>query len=231
MAKRKITQKAAQEPDLLVDMKEVTQTATDFWNNYGKKLSILIGGLALVVGGYMAWKQLVVAPKQKEAVQMMAQAQFAFERDSFQKALDPQVDGTPGFLGIIADYGSTPAGNMAKYYAGVCFLHLGQPDLAIEQLKSYDAEGDVLPIMANGLLADAYGDKQDFDAAISYYKKAIDEKSNDVLTPYYMKKLGQLYDYQQNPVAAKKIYEEVKSKFPNTPAAQDIDKYIFRASK
>lgn len=231
MAKRKITQTTAQEPDLLVDMKQVTQTATDFWNHYGKKLAIVVGGLAVVLGGYFGYKSFIQAPKQKEAVALMSQAQFAFERDSFQKALDPQVDGTPGFLGIIADYGGTPAGNMAHYYAGVCFLHLGQPDLAIEHLKSFDAEGEVMPIMAHGVLADAYGDKQDFDAAISHYKKAIDAGKNDVLTPYYMKKLGQLYEYQQKPANAKKLYEEVKSKFPNTSSAQDIDKYIFRATK
>lgn len=236
MAKRKITastaaQKGVKEDEFTVDIDQVKHTATDFWEKNGRMISLIGGGLALALGAYFGYKYLFQAPKQKEAVVAMATAQQLFERDSFQKALDPQVDGTPGFLGIIDDFGGTPAGNMAKYYAGVCYLQTGQTDKAIEYLGDYSAAGSVMGIMKNGALADAYGDKGDFSSAIDHYKKAVSAGKNDVLTPMYMKRLGQLYEHQNQPADAKKIYEDVKSSYPNSSSAADIDKYIIRASK
>lgn len=237
MAKRKITattassQNAQPEDDFTVDINEVRHTATDFWEKNGRMISLVGGGLALVLGAYFGYKYLYQAPKQKEAVIAMSGAQLLFERDSFQKALDPALDGAPGFLGIIDDFGGTPAGNMAKYYAGVCYLQTGQVDKAIDYLGDYSAEGSVMGIMKNGALADAYGDKGDFASAIDHYKKAISAGKNDVLTPLYMKRLGQLYEHQNQPADAKKMYEEVKSMYPNSSSAADIDKYIIRASK
>ncbi len=236
MAKRKVTattasQKNVQEEDFTVDIAEVRHTAEDFWAKYGRMISLVGGALLVIVGGYYAYKTFYQEPKQKEAVAAMAAPQWLFERDSFQKALDPAVDGAPGFLGIIADFGGTAAGNMAKYYAGICYLQTGQDDKAIEFLDKYSPEGSVMGIMKNGALADAYGNKGDFASAIDHYKKAISAGKNDVLTPMYMKRLGQLYEHQNQPGDAKKLYEQIKSDYPNTSPAADIDKYIIRASK
>jgi tetratricopeptide (TPR) repeat protein len=235
MAKRKITattaQKQVQEDDFTIDINEAQQSATDFWGKYGRMISLVGGGLAVIFGGYYAYKNLYLAPKQKEAVAAMSQAQFLFERDSFQKALDPQVDGTPGFLGIIDDFGGTNAANLAKYYAGVCYMQTGQDDKAVEFLGDYSPDGEVMGIMKNGAMADAYGNKGDFSSAIDHYKKAVSAGKNDVLTPIYMKRLGQLYEHQKQPDDAKKMYDAVKTEYPNSGAAADIDKFIFRATK
>ena len=54
-----------------------------------------------------------------------------YEKDSFNLAING--DGTnPGFLDIIEDYSATPAGNLANYYVGVSYLHLGQYEDALE---------------------------------------------------------------------------------------------------
>jgi hypothetical protein len=51
---------------------------------------------------------------------MLAQQQF--EKDSFQLALTNPGGGYSGFLDIIDSYSGTKTANLAKYYAGICYL-------------------------------------------------------------------------------------------------------------
>ena len=178
MAKRKFANKNTENPaneadELLVEAIEETRQATQStgdWFEENQKL-IVIGllGLAALVILFFAYRNLVSKPKIKEAAAQMYQAQYQFERDSFTNALSNPGGGYPGFLQIIDDYGSTPAGNVANYYAGVSYLHLGDFNKAIEHLKDFSAKGETLPIMKNGVLGDAYSELGDFDQAISYY--------------------------------------------------------------
>ena len=55
MAKRKITattagQKKAQQDEFTVDINEVQETATEFWERNGRMISLVGGGLALILG-------------------------------------------------------------------------------------------------------------------------------------------------------------------------------------
>ncbi len=233
MAKRKITQTAQQEAesDLLVDVAEVRETAADFWAKNGKMISIIGGGLALLIGGWLAYKYLVTGPNQKAAVEGMWQAQQMFEKDSFQLALDGPGGGAAGFLQIIDENGSSPAGNAAKYYAGISYLQLGNFDKAIEYLEDCSASGEILPIMRAGALGDAYSEKGEASKATNFYEKAISAGDNEVLTAIYMKKLAMFNEKNGDLASAKKLYEQIKAKYPTSPVAADIERYIIRTSK
>ena len=221
--------------ETLVDLAEKSEQAKDF---YGKNQNLILGGLLAVVilfGGWYAYNNFYKKPLQMEAVKEMAQAERMFERDSFALALGNPGGGALGFEAIAKKYSSTPAGNLANYYAGVSWLQLGEPKAALAYMENYSPDGSVLPITYYGVMGDiysemAYSDKSGMDKAISNYKKAIAQGSNEFLQAYYMKKLGLLYEYEGNTGEAKATYEELKSKFPNTPEGRDIDKFIGRVS-
>jgi tetratricopeptide (TPR) repeat protein len=224
MATRKKSVKKADET--LVDIVEVKEQAEDFFEQYR---TIILGGLTLlvvVVGGWFAYNNFYKMPRQNEAVEQMFQAQQQFEKDSFQLALT-NPGGGKGFLDIIEGYKGTPAANLAHYYAGIAYLNLGQYDAAIDYLKDFSPAGEVLPAMKSGALGDAYSEKGDFSAAMSYYKKAAGEE-NELLTPYYLKKVGMLHERDGDFQAAKKAYQQIKDDYPNSPDGRDIDKYIIR---
>lgn len=225
MAKRKVAQ-----TETVADVRDVQTPAQPFWEKYQQYLPYAVGAIVLIVAGWWGYKSLIVAPQQKKAEAAMWQAQQQFDRDSFNLALNNPGGGAEGFLTIIDQYGSTPAGNLARYYAGVCYMHLGQIDNAIQYLESFDAEGDLLPIMKNGLLGDAWSEKQDYAKALDYYADAVDAGNNDVLSAYYLKKVGMLNEYQGNKEAALKAYQRLKKDFPNANSSewQNIDKYIYR---
>ncbi|HMR42437.1 MAG TPA: tetratricopeptide repeat protein [Saprospiraceae bacterium] len=225
MARRKNTKA----DDTLVDIAEVKAQAESFFETNQKYILGGIAAIAIVIGGWFAYKYLYIQPKEKEAIEQISKAQEQFEKDSFKLALTDPGSGFPGFLDIIEKYSGTKAANSANFYAGVCYLHLGQFDAAIQYLKEFDAGDEVLPISKNGALGDAYAEKGDLDQAMSYYKKAVDAGDNEVLTAYYLKKVGMLNEKQGNFAAAKKAYETIKEKYPNSPDGLGIDKFIARA--
>lgn len=216
--------------DTLVDIGEKTEQAQDF---YAKNQNLILGALfafVLFVGGMFAYNNFYKTPRLNSAIEEMAQAQRMFEKDSFALALANPGNGNLGFLDIAADFSGTTAANLANYYAGISYLNLGQFDAALSYLEDYSPDGGVLPITYYGALGDVWSEKNDMDKAISFYKKAIGQGTNEFLEAYYTKKLGMLYEHQGKVAEAKSTYENLKNKYPNTPEGQDIEKFISRVS-
>jgi tetratricopeptide (TPR) repeat protein len=227
MAQRRKTRKAQE--DTLVDIVEVKDQATDFFEHNQKPLMAILGAIALLVGGYFAYKQFYKLPREKEAAEQMYQAELQFERDSFELALLNPGGGYSGFLDIIDDYKGTDVANIGNYYAGICYLHLGKFEAAISYLSDFSPAGEITPIMKYGALGDAYSELSQFDKAISSYKKAAQSADNDFLTPYYMKKLGLLYEHQGDYAAAAKTFRQIKADYAKSQDGFNIDKFIDRA--
>ncbi len=227
MAKRKVSQEVEE-----ITVQEVgAAPAQSFLEKFPNLLMYAVGTIVLAIGGWWLYKSMIVAPKQKEAVAAMWHAQQQFERDSFRLALENPGGGFDGFLSLADKFSGTPAGNSANYYAGVCYLQMGDFDNAISYLEKFDGEGDLLPAMKNGMLGDAYSEKGEYDKALDYYEKAADATKNDLLAGYYLKKLGMLNDYQGNKEAAVKAYQRLHRDFPNQASQdwRDVEKYIYRA--
>jgi tetratricopeptide (TPR) repeat protein len=227
MATRK--NKSANSDETIVNIVDATGGAQDFMEKNQNLILGVIAAIAVIVGGYFTYANLYQAPRQNEAVEQMFQAQFQFEQDSFALALSNPGGGYGGFLDIIDNYGGTKAANLAKYYAGISYLNLGQYDAAVEYLEGFNPKGDVTPIMKYGALGDAYSELGDLAKAESFYKKAASAENNEVLTPYYLKKLGMLREHQQDYKGALEAYRKIKENYPTAPDAQNIDKYIVRA--
>ena len=224
MARRK----RQKEDDTLIDIVDVKDQAQGFIEaNQNTIFGIAAGviGLILVV---FAYKNLYKAPQNVEAMEMMSAAQTQFEQDSFSRALVNPAIGKSGFIDIVDSYGSTDAGNLAKYYAGISYLNLGNYEVAISYLEDFNAGGTVTPIMKAGALGDAYSELGEMDKALSFYKKAANTDKVDVLTSYYLMKYGMLSEIQGNTAEALSAYTEIKSEYPTTPSGRDIDKYLMR---
>jgi tetratricopeptide (TPR) repeat protein len=232
MAKRKVasTTSTVERP---VIVNEVRPASPSFLEKNQKPILYVVGALLLVILGWWGYKSMVVGPKQQEAVDALWQAELQFKRDSFRAALDNPGGGYDGFVAIADKYGATPSGNLAKYYAGVCYMQLGEFDNAIQYLEDYDPAGEVLPAMKYGLLGDAYSEKQDFSKALDNYEKAANATDNDLVAPIYLKKLGMLHERQGDKSAANKAYQRIKRDFPNQASTdwREIDKYIYRTSE
>ena len=213
--------------ELLVDVVEVSDQASTFFEENRNLILGIVGGLALLVAGYFIYNTMVVKPKASQAIEQMQRAQVQFERDSFQLALTNPGQGYPGFLDIIDEYGGTPAGNLARYYAGVSYMNLGSYQAAADYLNQFNPDTDLLATMKAGALGDIQGELGDFDAALSAYKKAVSQAGdNYVLAGYYQNKLGLLLRHQGQNAAALEAFTKLKTDYGLSPAAAEADKYI-----
>ena len=203
-------------------------TNFEHWVNENKKvLTYVVGGLFAIVAAYLGFMKFYVTPKSIEANNQIFMAQEYFGKDSLNLALNG--DGNYlGFLQIMDDYKWTDAANLSHYYAGIIYLKQGKFEDAIDQLKDFKGKDKMVTAMSLGALGDAYSELGKMDEAVDYYKKGAYHFENELTTPMLLKKAGMLLENLKKPDEAKKMYEEVKSKYPNTVEGRDMDKYIAR---
>ncbi|HUR10021.1 MAG TPA: hypothetical protein VM012_01555, partial [Flavitalea sp.] len=143
----------------------------DYFIRNGKYFAYGIALILLIIGGYFVYQNYFVAPKEKKAVEAMWKAEDYYRGDSVRLALNG--DGVnQGFLKIINRYNGTKSANLAKYYAGICYLKLGDFNNAIRYLKDFSTNDKLVQLRASGSLADAYAESGKKSEAADQYKKA-----------------------------------------------------------
>jgi len=209
-----------------------------FFDKNKKTILIAIAAVVLVIAGFFLYKAYVSGPREDKASTALAKAQEMFGQGDYQKALNGDKT-TEGFLAVVENYGGTDAANLAKAYAGLCYANMGKWKEAVASLEDFSPRGDMMISPAvTAALANAYANTGDVDKAISTFKKAAemadaeaDEKTNNSLSPAYMISAARLLESQNKNEDALAIYKEVKEKYVNSAASQDIDKYIERVSE
>ncbi|HMI64218.1 MAG TPA: tetratricopeptide repeat protein [Puia sp.] len=198
------------------------------WDKYGKQLSIALVAIIVLVGGFFAYRNLVSEPNEKQASEAMFRAEEYYRMDSARLALNgDQVNA--GFLKIISKYGSTKAGKLANFYAGSCYLKMGDFNNAVKYLKDFSSPVEQLQERAYGLLGDAYSEQNKKEEAAEQYKKAGTYFEKDELfSPEYLFRSGYLYESMGKTQDAIAMYKIIKDKYPASQRGAEIDKYLAR---
>jgi tetratricopeptide (TPR) repeat protein len=221
-----------QADDQVIDVVEVQPSSGFNIENYvaenQKIISYVVGGLVAIALLYFGYKYLYLKPKEKEAVAAMYKAEALFAQDSFAVALENSNPEIEGFLDIIENYSGTNAANTAKYYAGICYLNLGNIEEAINYLNKYSAQDELTDVMKTGALGDAYADQGDQEKALSQYEKAANMLDNDMTTPYYLNKAAQLSYVMGKNEDAIKHFQTMTTKYPDAAESKEAEKYLAR---
>src|SRR4030095_9109284 len=209
---------------------DIVLKAKGFWDKNQKSLLTILIIVVLVIGGWYGYKNYIVGPKEEEAQNAMWKAEEYFRQDSLRLALNGDKFNR-GFLYIINNYGSSRAGNLAKYYAGLCYLRTGDFNKSVTYLKDFKTSAKQIQMMAYGALGDAYSELNKNDDAVTYYKKAATEFTEDVTmsSEYLFRAALKLETVGKNSEALE-LYKELKQKYPNTERGFSADKYIYRLS-
>jgi TolA-binding protein len=209
----------------------VVAGAQQFWSKNSKAILIALAVIVLGVGGFFAYNYFVKGPEELKASEAVWKAEEYFRNDSAKLALNG--DGiNQGFLKVISKYGGTKTGNRAKFYAGACYLQLGDFNNAIKYLKDFSTDEVVAEMRANGLLGDAYSELGKKEEAISYYKKAgAAFPEDEINSPEYLFRAALLLADAGKTQDAVALARQIKDKYPRsvmpeTQGGQDIDKYL-----
>ncbi len=207
-----------------------------FYAKNKNMVNYLGGGLLLVIAAFVYFKFMYLPEQEKAAENEMFWAESFFEKDSFNLALKGgntvfSVDGQKpmmGFEQIADEYGLTKQGNLAKYYAGICYLRTGKFEQAIEWLEKYSANDEILAPIAIGAMGDAHLELGHNDDAYKYYVKASEVSENSFTTPYYLKKAVLALELKGSYDQAVEILERIRTEYSRSTEAQEISKDIAR---
>ena len=209
------------------------------------KKHIITGAIAIVVvvGGFFAYLYGYSKPREDKAQELLGivMQKYVMQQD-YEKALKGEGK-TMGLTKIADTSGSTDAGNVACYEAGLCYYQLGKNADAIKYLEKFSPKGDNT-VSAQGLfaLANCYANAKQLDKAVDTFKKAAKQTDVPALCAEYLFQAGQILESQKKNDEALKIYQDIKDSYPTAPICSRqqqngvvmdaiIDKYIERLSK
>lgn len=210
---------------------EAVSKTERFFEENGKKVVIALVVLLLLVAGGYAYKYLVMDKNEAAAAELIVAAQenFSGETPNYDLALNGDESGA-GFLTVAEQYGSTKAGNLAKHYAGICYLHLGDLENAAKYLAQYKKVRGLAAEVVNaqnlGLQGDVAVEQGNYEKAAGFFKKAVAASENNYTAPLYLYKQGLALAAAGKAVEAKACYKTITEKYPNSVESRDAEKLL-----
>lgn len=214
-----------EDADLLADRLERSEEFLE------RNRNLLLGALGVVVAviagvlGFYKYQS-----SQDETAQgKLFPAVYYFEADSLKQALNGDGQNS-GLLTIADEYGSTKAGNLAHFYAGVALLKQGKFADADKHLADFSSDDLLLQGRAYALRGDAALEQKDHAKAAEFYLKAADHKSNQFYTPGYLLKAAMAQEENKDFAGAVKSYDRILNDYQVSSEANDAKRLRARAA-
>ena len=214
---------------------ELTKTlnkSEEFVTKYKWPIIATIVAIIAIIGASIGWNHYSNS-RNETASKALAYGEQWFLLEDYEKALNGDSIGNPGFKSVINQYSGTKAANLANLYAGICLTKLEKWDEAAKYLENYKP-GDDLEISpaATMALGDCYVYMKQYDKAVETFKQAAkiaDNASkdgiNNAISPVALNKAAIVLMQQlKKNDEALEIFKTIKEKYRN--ASIDVDKYI-----
>ncbi|MDR0790681.1 MAG: tetratricopeptide repeat protein [Bacteroidales bacterium] len=205
---------------------EAISRTEQFIESNKRMLTIAAIAIVVIVGGWLAYRTFVAAPREKNAAAELFPIQNYFAMGDYEKVL--KGDGKHiGAIAFLDTYGSGKSSSLAKYYAGAAYLQKGEYQNAIDYLSDVKFSDILAAPLAKMLLADAYAELSKWDEAIKYYEQAA-KYDNEMTAPYALLKLGEVYEMKKDNAKALEAFKKIKKDYPRSMEYQEVEKYISR---
>lgn len=184
------------------------------WRFYSQRQSVKAE--AEFNDGLVIYEALVVGPGQPPQPNEITYS------DASKKFQDALVK----FQQVAQQYGATRSGQLSKYYSALCEEHLGKNPQAIKDLTDLENSSDHdFAAMARFELAQIYDQMGKSYEAVLLYNELLSNPSVLVPKPIILLALADHYK-QSNPAQAAKFYNQVKTEYPGTSAADNADQQL-----
>ncbi len=200
--------------------------ATTFYEEHKRVISIGVTVFAVLVIAIIVYGKNR-SDNNVNASTALGNVYQLFDGGQYQLA----VDGVPernikGLKAIVDDYGNSQAGEIARFYLGTAYYHLGKYDEAIEQLKKADLSDETLEISRLSGIACACEAKGLHKEAAEYFEKAATKDPKDVNAAENLDNAARNYAQAGEKETALGLYRKLKKTYPSTPVGRDADREI-----
>lgn len=203
--------------DAVVNAYATTLTLTE--KHRGKLIAAAVG-IAVIFFGVLGWVYYQ-AGQSDRADEALGAILPTFEQGAYQEALDGTPE-APGLIEIADEYGSTDAGNLARFYAASALFELGRYDEAGEYFADYDKGDDLFGAAALAGEAAVAEQEGDHAAAGRLYERAADRYESEATAPGYLMDAARNYEAAGDYDAARAAYEAIEADYPDAAEAQQV---------
>ncbi|WP_185869124.1 tetratricopeptide repeat protein [Blattabacterium cuenoti] len=196
-----------------------------------KKNTIFFSIIFLVIigiGAYFFFKKFFLYPSEKKAMKELNYAQQYLYQGNIDKALNRKKNKINylGFSGISSKYPFTKAGNISKFYAGICYYKLGSYKNSIEFMKKFSAKDEILSSVKYGIIGDAFAQMKNKREALKNYVIAANIRENEITTPIYYYKAALLSFSMKEYKNSKFFFQKIERKYPFFLYRKNVKKYL-----
>lgn len=220
--KKKITKKEIKE-DKLVSTYFEART----WYEENKKLvSSIVTGLVIVVLAAVVIRNNMVS-NNEQATTELAKIMKYYDQGNYEAAINgiPQ-ENIRGLLAVVNDYGSTHAGEFAKFYLANSYFAMGNYDQALAYFLDVSFDDNLLQASAYAGAAACYEAKGDRANAASYYERAALRGKENVQAAEHLHHAALNYAAAGNKEKATDLLKKVKKEYPTSSIAREVDRFI-----
>jgi tetratricopeptide (TPR) repeat protein len=140
---------------------------------------------------------------------------------TFASSKERSTEARKQFQAIVDQYPHTHAAEVSRYFVGQTAAELGDyaaAEKAFQEIAS--VRNDDMSSLAKLALASVYRSQGRYKDAVEIYKKLSEKPTTSVGKPTALLELAATYQLEQQPLEAKRIYEQVQKENPSTEAAQ-----------
>ena len=215
---RRITQKNmakqdAQKEETIVDIQQVASKTEQFFEQNRKTISLVMGAIVLVVGGFFAYKFLIEKPNEEKASIAAIRADLLIEMDSIRLAVQGG-ENFEGYEAIATNYSGTKVADRAHFWCGVYYRDIAKDyNAALEHFKQASFDDEAMSVEVTGCIGDMYVMNGDLEQGGSWLEKAAKQAnasaSRDFTGPLYNLKAAKVFMEAGNNSKAQSLLQYV----------------------
>ncbi|MCY4000789.1 MAG: tetratricopeptide repeat protein [Bacteroidetes bacterium] len=193
-----------------------------FYLQSRRLLTVMAIGIVLIIAGIVGYNY-IQDTRNTQAQEFLGGILLEYERSNYRIALDGSGD-ILGLTDIVARYGSTPAGNTARFYAANAHFELNEFDLALEHFTDYKASDDFLGASAIAGRAAILELQGEYLMAADLFRRAAGMDDDNVIrAPYYLRSAARAYVESGELDSAKEVILEAKENYPETDLLDEFN--------
>jgi tetratricopeptide (TPR) repeat protein len=210
--KKKLTRKQMHHDPLL----EKVTAVTDFAQEHSKRISYVIGGIALlaiIIWAVVSYRQ----NRNAESIDKLVTIEQVFFSGDYKEAIRRLEK-------YCADYEGTLGGGIGTYYLATAYYNTDQFDFAKSNYEIYAndyGDNEIYKISSLSGIAACYEGLNSYDMAIEQWEKVINQYPDFYLAPEYMLNQARCYKLINQPDKAKTVYQKITKDYPESNYARD----------
>jgi tetratricopeptide (TPR) repeat protein len=224
--KKKITKKELKQDTLITSYMKVTgfYDTNKRWINYGAiALVVIVVGTAVFLKGRATDNEL--------ATTKLAVIHQFYDNGQYQAAIDGAPErGLVGLKSIADQYGSTHAGDLARFYLADSYYQLGKFAEALEAFKEYSPSDDLLKASRYAGIAACSEALGNYTDAGKYFEDAAGSEQTDNSIAEDLSNAARCFAQGGDKSRALDILKRIKKNYPTTTAGREADRFITQLS-